>query len=99
MITTHWFIFHPGKFEAYHAILLRDSVIVVEGIVDHAVLVVERLPVPDRQHFDQQQAAKGGKMSADEVELRRETRQRPEHNQHQGAAEDELQPRATHRRH
>lgn len=37
-------------------------------------------------------------MRADEVELRRETRQGTQYYQHQGAAEDELQPRATHRR-
>lgn len=37
-------------------------------------------------------------MGTDEVELRRKTCQSAEHYEHQGATEDELQPRATHRR-
>lgn len=39
--------FHAEN-KSYHAILLSDGVVVVEGIVDHAVLVIEWLPVPDR---------------------------------------------------
>lgn len=84
---------------AYHAILFRDSVIVVEGIVDHAILIIERLPVPDRQNFDEQQTAERGEMSTNEIQLSCEACQGAQYYQHQSTTKDELQPRATHRRH
>lgn len=51
----------------YHAVLLGDGVIVVERIVNHAVLVVKWLPVPDGQHLDHEQPTNGSQVGADEV--------------------------------